>query len=72
MADALPTPCRHHAEHADGRPIKTGAATPQRDHPIDHHVTGTSQYGSADRGKAGRSPHPAHAAPSPPPEEPMT
>src|SRR5206468_10610835 len=41
-----------------GQPRKTGAAHPQRDHPIDHHVTGTSPCGSADRGKAGRPRHP--------------
>ena len=46
--------------------------TPQRDHPIDHHVTGTSQCGSADRGKAGRPRHPHTPIPEPPPEEPMT
>jgi len=33
---------------------------------IDHHVAGTSQYGSADRGKAGRPPQPAHAGPRAP------
>lgn len=36
--DVLPPPCTVRA----GRPRQTGAATPQRDHPIDHHVAETT------------------------------
>ena len=60
------------APPGSGQPRKTGAATPQRDHPIDHHAAGTSQHGPVHRDKAGRPRHPHQPNPELAPEEPMT
>ena len=46
VAGALQPPCRRTVLSTAGRPRETGAATHQRDHPIDHHVAGTRQHRS--------------------------
>ena len=65
LADAPEGRRRHLVHVTDGRPRETGAATYQRDHPIDHHVAETAAVSRIEvrlGARATRTPIPAPLA----------